>query len=221
MSKRKPARQPTAGAPARSGAPARPRGPGQARRQAQPQRRWIGRAALGLGLVAAIAIVVAVTAAHSTKSPSATGQAAPDGSFTTTTGRTETVSALRGQPTLLWFVATWCSSCQAGTTAMAQQISNFAAHHVRVVELEMADDLGQSGPPITEFGQQLAGLAYHNPDWTWGVASSALTQTYNPNGYLDIYYLLDRQGRIAYVNGSPGATMGQLLAEVAKVGSQA
>jgi|SRR5579875_1761427 len=219
MSKRKPIGKPT------SKVSATARRPSQARGQAQPQRRWIVRAAIALGLVAAIAVVVAVTASHSTQTQAAApGQAAPaanSASFNTTTGQSETVSALRGQPTLLWLVTTWCSSCQAGTQAMAQEIPTFAAHHVRVVELEVANDFGQSGPPITEFGQQLAGASYHNPDWTWGMASAKLTQTYDPSGYLDIYYLLDRQGRVAYVNSSPGATMGQLLAHVAKVGSQA
>jgi thiol-disulfide isomerase/thioredoxin len=213
MSKRKPSRAPTPAAAARV------RPPAHARRQTQP-RRWIGRAAIALAVVAAAAIVIIATAARSTKAPSASGQAAPDGSFTTTTGQTETISALRGQPTLVWFVATWCSSCQAGTTAMAQQIPKFAAYHVRVVELELADDLGQSGPPITVFGQQLAGSAYNNPDWIWGIASPKLTQTYDPNGYLDIYYLFDAQGRVVYVNSSPGATMGPLLAAAAKVGSR-
>jgi thiol-disulfide isomerase/thioredoxin len=214
MSKRKSTRQPLSSPPQRRRANA-------ARAQTQRQRRWLSRGAIAMAVAAAIAIVIVVTAANSTKTQAASGQTAPDASFTTTTGQTETVSALRGQPTLLWLVTTWCSSCQAGTQAMAQQIPTFAAHHVRVVELEVANDFGQSGPPITAFGQQLAGSAYNNPDWVWGTASSPLTQKYDPSGYLDIYYLLDRQGRVAYVNSSPGATMGQLLSEVAKVGSQA
>jgi thiol-disulfide isomerase/thioredoxin len=188
------------------------------------QRRWIGWGAAGTAIVAAVAIIaVANSGASNAPATNATRVAAlaPNGSFTTTSGANQTVSALRGQPTLLWFVTTWCSSCQAGTQAMAAQIGTFAAHHVRVVELELAGDLGQSGPGITDFGRQLAGAGYHNPDWTFGVAGPALTTTYDPNGYLDVYYLLDAAGHIAYVNSSPGATMGQLLSEVAKVGSHA
>jgi hypothetical protein len=90
-----------------------------------------------------------------------------------------------------------------------------------VVELELAGDLGQPGPAIADFAAQLAGTAYHNPDWTFGSASPALTSTYDPNGYLDTYYLLDVAGHAVYVNGSPSATMGQLLGEVAKIGSRA
>lgn len=186
----------------------------------QPRPRWIGRGLIAAAIAAAVAVVVAVSAANSTKPAAVTGKAAPNGSFTTTSGSTGTVSALRGQPTLLWFVTTWCSSCQAGTAAMAQAIPKFAARHVRVVELELAGDLGQSGPPITQFAQQLAGAAYNNPDWTFGTASESLTQQYDPHGYLDIYYLFDASGRVAYVNGSPSATMGPLLRAAAKVGSR-
>jgi thiol-disulfide isomerase/thioredoxin len=215
MSKPKATRRPIKRNPAGT-RPLRP-----ASRPAPTRRRWISRSVIGVALAVLAGGVIVATAANSTNAPAVTGQAAPDGSFTTTAGTTETVSALRGEPTLLWFVTTWCSSCQAGTAAMAQRIPTLAAHHVRVVELELAGDLGQNGPPITQFGQQLAGRLWHNPDWTFGTASSSLTQKYDPNGYLDIYYLFDAQGRVAYINSSPSATMGQLLNAAAKVGSRA
>lgn len=189
------------------------------------RRRWLGLGAAGavLVVVAVIAVVAATRngGVGASSGSTRTGAVAPDGGFTTVVGDAGTIASLRGQPTLVWFVATWCSSCQAGTQAMASTIDQFAARGVRVLELEMADDLGQPGPSIAEFGQQLAGPAYTNPDWTFGVASQGLTETYNPHGYLDIYYLLDKAGHIAYINGSPAGTMGQLLAEAAKVGKQA
>jgi hypothetical protein len=79
---------------------------------------------------------------------------------------------------------------------MARAIDSFDMDHVRVVELEDFQDFGQSGPSISTFGQALAGPSYSNPNWTWEVASSALTTTYNPRGYLDIYYLLSPSGKI-------------------------
>jgi thiol-disulfide isomerase/thioredoxin len=200
------------------------RGIQPAARHRRSARRWFGWGTAAAGLVAVIAIIaVASGGASNTPATKATRVAAlaPDGDFTTTSGAKQTVASLRGQPTLLWFVTTWCSSCQAGTQAMSSQIQNFAAHRVRVVELELADDLGQPGPAIADFGAQLAGSAYHDPDWTFGTSSAALTRTYDPAGYLDVYYLLDATGHVAYVNSSPGATMSQLLAEVAKVGSHA
>ena len=139
---------------------------------------------------------------------------APEGLFTSIQGKTVSISSMHGRSTLVWFVSTWCSSCQAGTQVMAQNITRFSRHGVRVVELEMAGDLGQPGPSISSFGRQLAGHQYTNPDWLWGEASARMTSVYDPNTYLDIYYLLNAQGKIVYINGSPGSTMGGLLRAV-------
>jgi thiol-disulfide isomerase/thioredoxin len=217
----RPAAGPQAQAPSRR-PPNTRRAQEAARRASKRRRRWIWYGGVGVVLAVVVALIAVSGTGKNASSPTIrVGAAAPNGSFTTVAGATKTIASLRSQPTLVWFVATWCSSCQAGTQAMASQIGDFAAHGVRVVELEMAGDLGQSGPSIGYFGQQLAGAAYTNSDWTWGVASSGLTSTYNPHGYLDVYYLLDASGHIAYVNGSPGSTMGQLLGEVARVGTHA
>ncbi len=173
----------------------------------------------------ALALVALVIALHvtSTSSSSANGSSgtsaaslpvgttAPNGAITTLAGTSETVTGLRGKPTLIWFVTTWCSSCQAGTQAMAHNVATLAADGVRVVEVENYADLGQSGPPMSTFAKALAGSAFSNPDWTFGEASSTLTHTYNPKAYLDLYYLLNAKGKITYVNSSPGSTMPQLL----------
>jgi thiol-disulfide isomerase/thioredoxin len=219
----------------RRSAPASP-GSRRARgRPAQsPRRALSGRISWVIGgVILATAIAVIAVAAGSGGSSAASGagspsaaaassnQAAPDGSFTTTQGATDTIASLHGQPTLLWFVTTWCSSCQAGTQAMSAEIPTLAARHVRVVELELYGDLGQPGPAIGDFARQLAGSRLHDPDWTFGTASPALTQAYDPDRYLDIYYLIDAAGRIAYANSSPAATMSQLLSAAARVARNA
>jgi thiol-disulfide isomerase/thioredoxin len=162
-------------------------------------------------------VIAAATAQAPGTQNAAVGARAPNGTFTTSTGTTRTISSLSRRPTLLWFVSTWCSSCQAGTQTMASQIQVLARLHVRVVELELADDLGQPGPSITAFARQLAGPAATNPDWSFGVASAALTNTYDPASYLDIYYLLDSTGHISYVNSSPAATMSQLIGHAEQI----
>ncbi|HLI45548.1 MAG TPA: redoxin domain-containing protein [Acidimicrobiales bacterium] len=200
-----------------------PRRPsGAARRRAEAERRKRKRMLSIGGVVAALGIVTVVVALHVTSSSSGSarssaaslevGTRAPNGAITTLSGRTETVAALRGRATLIWFVTTWCSSCQAGTQAMAENVAALSADGVRVVEVENYADLGQSGPPMAAFARDLAGSAFSNPDWTFGEASSNLTHTYNPRAYLDIYYLINAKGRIIYVNSSPASTMSQLLA---------
>ncbi len=204
-----------------------PRPTGAARRRAEAQRRKRNRLLMWASVAVVVALVAVIVALHmangSLRSSSASGSSgtsgaslpvgtsAPDGAFTTLTGTTETVAGLRGKPTLIWLVTTWCSSCQAGTQAMAQHVATLAADGVRVVEVENYADLGQSGPAMGTFAKTLAGSAFANPDWTFGEASPTLTHTYNPKAHLDIYYLINAKGKITYVNSSPASTMSQLL----------
>lgn len=183
---------------------------------ARPRRRWLGMAAGLVIIVVIVAVVgVAMRRAGQPQSPRlATAASAPDGEFTTITGQTTTIAALRGQPALVWFVVTSCGSCAAGTQAMAQHIDAFAQRHVKVVELELADNLGAGSTDISRFGRQQAGAEFTHPSWVWGTASQALTTTYDPEGYLDVYYLLDARGKMAYVNSAPDSTMSSLLEHV-------
>lgn len=200
----------------------------QAAEAARRRRRW-GFGGAGAAILVAAAVILGL---HYANRPPATatatgtgagaavpqpGRSAPAGTFTTLAGKTVDIASLRGQPTLVWFVSTWCSSCQAGTQTMAQNLAKLHADGVRVDEVELYRDLGQSGPSLSSFAKSLAGAAYGNPDWTFGTSSAALTRTYDPQSYLDIYYLLNAKGQITYVNGSPGATMPQLLAAAGKL----
>jgi hypothetical protein len=141
---------------------------------------------------------------------------APNGMFTTVHGDAMSIASLRGHPALVWFVVTWgCVSCDASTQSIAQHLATFSAHHVRVVELELAGDLGQPGATMTQY--RLAfGSAANNPDWIWGTASKQLTTTYDPVGILDEYYLLNGSGRIVLTGRVPASNISSLLAAVKK-----
>jgi thiol-disulfide isomerase/thioredoxin len=146
------------------------------------------------------------------------GSMAPPGSFTTVSGRTETLASMRGRPALVWLVTTWCPVCQAGTRAMtAGLMSSLARMHVRVLELEVHGDLGHPNPTMTAFVRKYAGAGPYNPDWTFGTASAALTRAYDPKGEMDVYYLLDSTGHVVYVNSGPAATGPKLLAHAANL----
>jgi thiol-disulfide isomerase/thioredoxin len=208
----------------------RPRGgSSRGRRQDETGSRRRRRWGFGAGGVAVLAVAGTVLGLHYANRPAksaaasessavpAVGQPAPPGTFTTLAGRTVDIASPQGHPTLVWFVSTWCTSCQAGTQTMADYLPKLAADGVKVDEVELYADLGQSGPTMASFSQQLAGPEATNPDWTFGTSSASLTHTYDPQSYLDIYYLLNAQGQVTYVNGSPGSTMPQLLAAAGKL----
>jgi thiol-disulfide isomerase/thioredoxin len=182
-------------------------------RPAPAWRRWLKRRkwAIAGGLLAVAVVVLLVLSQRQNVSQLAVGSSAPAATFTTINGQTVSTASLAGKPTLLWFVTTWCPSCQSGTQVMAQNIRKLQANGVRVVELELYNNLGGQGPAVPSFRQQYAAGAAASPDWTWGTASQQLSTTYDPKGYLDIYYLIDSHGNISYINGSPGSTMPSLL----------
>lgn len=213
--------------------PPRP-GSNRSRRQSEAaaarRRKW-GYGGAGAAILAIAAVILGLHYANASSNPAPAtqsgaattasfprpGQTAPAGTFTTLAGQNVNVASLRGHPTLVWFVATWCSSCQAGTQTIAQYLPKLRADGVQVDEVELYQDLGQSGPSMASFTKAFAGAAYGQPGWTFGTSSAALTRAYDPQSYLDIYYLLNADGQITYVNGSPGSTMPQLLAAAGKL----
>ena len=73
--------------------------------------------------------------AKSTKYLSA-GETAPNYTFQLANGSTESLNNYGGKPLLLWFVATWCSSCAQGNAAVAGNLVFFKEHNVKILELE-------------------------------------------------------------------------------------
>jgi len=194
--------------------------PSHSKKKGTTRWHWWSAAAAFLAVIVIVGVVLSrgipsgdSAGGSAARSAPSVGTIAPNASFSTLQGATVSIASLRGQPTLVWFVATWCSSCEAGTQAMASHISQLRTDGVRVVELEMYNDLGQAGPSMASFAHTYAGQAAANPDWSFGQASEAATLRYDPNGYLDIYYLLNQSGQVVYINSSPAATIGSLLAK--------
>jgi hypothetical protein len=145
------------------------------------------------------------------------GRPAPDASFTTTSGATSSLSSYRGKPVMLWLMTTWCGSCEGSTWAVKQNIDRLAKAGVIVLELENYADLGAPGPSVDSFVRTILGTDQLGPNWILGQASYKLTRLYNPQGYLDLYYLIDPRGYVRFVASSPIDTMGQLLAQVRRL----
>ena len=63
-----------------------------------------------------------------------------------------------------------------------------------MLEVEDYNDLGQPGPSLSSFASQNGYSGQSG--WILGVGSSAGTNAYNPDGYLDIYYVISPQGNV-------------------------
>lgn len=145
----------------------------------------------------------------------AVGSTAPGGIYTDLQGRSVDVASLHGKPTVLWFIAAGCSSCTASIPALADHLAELKADGVQVKVIDLYGDLGQ-GPKaaasLAELGRGFAGKRFQDPTWQWGISSPELSFRYDPRGEPDVYYVVDRTGKITYRNGVPVSTMGDLLA---------
>jgi hypothetical protein len=187
------------------------------RRASRPQGRrstgrWDGRRRLGVvvAILAVLILVVAYALLRGGPTSVTTGKPAPDFSFTTLSGSTEDLSSFQGHPVVLWWVAAFCSSCSEGTYLFSQTyLSKYQAAGVTLLEVESYQDLGQSGPSLATFASENGYSG--QPGWVMGQGSSAGTSLYNPNGYLDVYYVIDSQGIVVGsgqgLSGSFGAAL--------------
>ncbi len=176
-------------------------------------RKIILMAAVIAVVVVAVAIVLFV---HDSKGTGVklqnvtSGELAPNYEFLIANGSVANLTSYRGHVTLLWFVATWCSSCAQGNEELNQNYQFFRQHGIKVVELELYKDLGYGGPDIASFVYSYAPTAYANNTIIPALAGYNMTESYDPKGYLDIYYLVSSNGKVLYVNSSLASTLGQL-----------
>jgi len=200
-------------------------------------RRWAVVAGalvvlLGLGAYALLgtrsgAMSPQATSAAATTHAPAPAISAPNGTFTTASGTTETIASLRGTPTMVWFVAGGCASCAASIPAVAAHLDQLTGHGLRVLTLGLYGDFSSGRRGATQllsFGKSAAGLTRESithPGWEWGMASKSLSLAYDPSGTPDLYVLIGRTGRIRYRNSVPVSTMKDLLEAAKNLGTHA
>ncbi len=153
-----------------------------------------------------------------TRLGAATGQErpAPNGEYVTVQGGRASIAGLHGHPVLLWFVAGGCASCAVSIPTVAGHLQQLSAMGVRVITLGLPGAFGSGSEQLSnlqQFGQAAAGPAFHDADWTWGMATMPLVKAYDPAGTPDVYFLITANGRIWYRNSVPVSTIGDLLRE--------
>lgn len=175
-----------------------------------PRPLYYAAAALVAALAAAALYVLVIPRAATAEVK--IGAPAPDVTFTTTAGSQRQLSQFRGRPVMLWLFATWCPTCQAGTEAVASHHGQLERAGLQIIQLRLYNNLGYPGPPIGDFARAFARAASSSAHWLWGDASQDGSYTYDPRGYPDIYFLIDRDGIIRAINSAPNVTMGEILA---------
>lgn len=161
-----------------------------------PKAPWSTRRWILLGVGVAILVLVLYAILHIPPAAQAqVGKPAPDFTFNDLSGTSHSLSSYQGQRLVLWWIAAFCSSCSQGTQYFAQSYaSQYHTAGVLMLEIEDYNDLGQPEPSLSSFASQngYSGQA----GWILGEGSSQGTNAYNPNGYLDVYYVISAQGSI-------------------------
>lgn len=170
-----------------------------------------------LGVVAALtSLFIAAPLSAAAPEPIVAGQTAPAFTYRLLNGRQLTAKALHGRPYVLWMVASWCSSCEAGSRVVGDHIQFLRDRGVDVVEMRLAKDLGSPGPGLQTF-QKAVGMKAASPNWYWGELTQNQTLALDPKGYPDIYYLVDANGKVTAINGNPAVTWDQIATFAASV----
>jgi len=168
-------------------------------------------------VVALLALILVLSALYRLVLPRASaaevklGAPAPELTFTAVDGVQHRLSKFHGRPVMLWLFASWCPSCQAGTEAIARAFPQLEQAGLQIVQLRLYQNLGYPGPSAAAFARAFARSASASPHWLWGEASQEASYTFDPRGYPDVYFLIDKDGIIREISGGPSAAIDQIL----------
>ncbi len=141
-----------------------------------------------------------------------TSPLAPVAPFTTASGQTLYTTSLKGRPTLLWLLSTWCGSCAAGLQTLARHADSLQKAGLRIVILRNYRNDGYPGMRIAAFTRKVLPHFMPPKNWVLGQASQQLGMRYNASRYPDIYFLIGAKGHIRAVDSAPSATFSRIRA---------
>lgn len=154
-----------------------------------------GRSLVGISAVLLLLFVV-LTSACSPKETTPAGPLAPDFTVKTLDGPSFTLSEHRGKVVILFAVAAWCPTCVPETQALAQIYREYRDRGVEVLILDVWP--GETEEQLLRFKSSAQGGDHYwamDTENRWALAYEIRS--------LDTTVIVDRQGRIAYRDGSP------------------
>jgi len=125
-------------------------------------------------------------------------------------GKTMNLQSFKGQPIMLWQVATWCKSCAAGLKTMAENLDLIHASNLKIIILRDYQNGGYPGEEMEKFVAANAPELLHDPHFIIGEDTEELFQRYNPHHYVDVYHLIGSDGRIVAISSAPSATFDKI-----------
>ncbi len=124
------------------------------------------------------------------------GQQAPNIQIALTNGTNVSLTRFRGKPVVLWFVTTGCSSCADGAQLLASQYYNkIHQKNATILTVDLYNNLGTVGLPIQSFANYY-GAGLNKTGWLYATSTQNATYEYDPDAYLDIYYVINSNGII-------------------------
>jgi hypothetical protein len=125
------------------------------------------------------------------------GDHLPNFSFTLLDGTNTTLSNYYNSANhtiLLWLVATWSSYTTTGLSSLnSTYYSQLNAKGVIILVVELYNDMGKSGPTLSQLANQYGGAGKSN--WFFGTENSNVS-TINPRYDIAVFYLLSPNGII-------------------------
>jgi thiol-disulfide isomerase/thioredoxin len=134
---------------------------------------------------------------------------APNFNLKTVDGKQVSLQSFKGKPLVLWFMATWCTSCVDSASAIKQVKSQYNDKlNVLVIDLWSTQSIGGSSAQglnaETEKDLQDFLAKFGSPQWNAALDTDKATIKYGIN-QVDSMVLVDGNGNIVFKNlGPPG-----------------
>ena len=153
--------------------------------------------------VLALLVIVGLMLRRTQSGPIQIGQEVPDLAMTAFDGTTYRLSDLRGKVVLINFWASWCTTCKDEAVALEQAWEQLSPRgDVIFLGLDYVDTEPEAKAYLERYG-----VTYPNgPD-----LGTRWSQTFRIRGVPETY-VLDKQGRLAYVKIGPFAGLDEILA---------
>lgn len=125
-------------------------------------------------------------------------------------GKKMNLQSFKGQPIMLWQVATWCKSCAVGLQTMAQNQALIDASNLKVIVLRDYKNGGYPGDDMEKFVAANAPALLHDSHFIIGEDTEELFNRYNAHHYIDVYHLIEPDGHIAAISSAPSVTFDKI-----------